>query len=283
MLVTAASLRHTNTRALASAYAYTRQSVSCYKDAIGGLGVEGVDYTVVPVGTVNSLDNCKTECSLRFDCKGIETQTERRGLRCELWWNIPVKPGKEDKLYGSTCYLKEDPSDQCTEAHRRPFFGLAGDNVVNIQDGYAESTDNWQDFAQLHEAFGSANEDPSPGLVRKWRIYAIYSMPGYYQQMEQDIQIMFDLQDNEKDIEKGYEAPTFTLPRILTSGNHKAEGYSTWFQFGLGVAGDTNKSDGVAQARVKASDSGSQNNNNANYYASKDLFWAELVAYDCEQ
>jgi hypothetical protein len=97
---------------------------------------------------------------------------------------------------------------------------------------------------------------------------------------------MVALQDHTVEMDEVYEGPMFTLPRIRTSSNQKLDRYSTWFQYGSVVAGDTNKSDGVALVRVETSYSYRGNNNNANYeqyYDTNDLFWADLVAYDCGQ
>ena len=145
----------------------------------------------------------------------------------------------------------------CTEIHRRPIFGFGNDDPVNVsRDG------GWVQLTKPYGPFGYEAEDPAPRYVRKWRIYSVYwdeNSGG-----STNVQIKFEL--------PGPVDPVFTLPRIAGGYGWRADGYSDWFQFGSGLAQDTDKGHGVAYVRL---DSTAPYNNNGN------VQWVEIVAYDC--
>lgn len=147
--------------------------------------------------------------------------------------------------------------DSCVEVHRRPILGISGDTTpVLSRDA------GWLEIAKLYGPFGYAAPEPKVDSIRKWKLYTVHWDENSDGQT--NIEVRFDL--------PGGNAPVFTLPRIAGGWGWRADGYSNYFQFGSGLARDTNKNHSVVYARL---------NSTAPYDNHGLISYAAIVAYDC--
>jgi len=147
-------------------------------------------------------------------------------------------------------------SENCTEVHRRPIVGISGDTtpVLSRDSG-------WMEIAKLYGPFGYGAPEPKAAHVRKWKLYTVHWDENSSGQT--NIEVRFELPDT---------TPVFTLPRIAGGWGWRADGYSSAFQFGSGLAYETNKNHAVVSARL---------NSTAPYDNHGLISYAAIVAYDC--
>lgn len=147
-------------------------------------------------------------------------------------------------------------TENCTEVHRRPILGISNDtSPVLSRDG------GWMEIARLYGPFGYGAPEPKAGQIRKWKLYTVHwdeNSGG-----DTNIEVRFELPNT---------SPTFTLPRIAGGWGWRADGYSNSFQFGSGLANETNKNHAIVSARL---------NSSAPYDNHGLISFAAIVAYDC--